>query len=88
MQHKNRYLQWLSLSALLYNATSNPIFANAAQTTAAFIRNHLFNGTVVFNSITLANCMIQAHPLFSSSSGLFIEGLAHLAAKDPSLHLE
>jgi hypothetical protein len=73
-----------SLSALLAEATPDPMYLQAANESADFIRSHLYNFRgIVQETITvdvndaLACQVVNLYPI---SSGLMIEGLSILAS--------
>ncbi|KAJ7277179.1 hypothetical protein C8J57DRAFT_1308709 [Mycena rebaudengoi] len=72
---------FLVLSALLAEATSDPMFLQAAEESAQFIHAHLYNiANVVQDSISAnesASCAIGS-PVAPYNSGLMIEGLSIL----------
>ncbi|KAI0766231.1 hypothetical protein BC629DRAFT_1647411, partial [Irpex lacteus] len=69
----------VGLSAHLHTATSNTTYLTAANLSASFILNQLFNGQVVLDTITLANCF-TTQDVVSYNSGFVIEGLSLLAS--------
>ncbi|KAJ7210598.1 hypothetical protein C8J57DRAFT_1401002 [Mycena rebaudengoi] len=70
---------FLGLSALLAEATSDPIFLEAALQSADFIHTHLLDGdNLVHDSISAVSCAV-ATGTNSFNAGLMIEGLSVLA---------
>ncbi|KAJ6536172.1 hypothetical protein B0H19DRAFT_382867 [Mycena capillaripes] len=75
---------FVALSALLAEATADPLYLQAANESASFIRSHLFNiQSIVQDYIsadpTNGGCGVQAST-DPSSSGLMIEGLSILVS--------
>ncbi|KAL4246403.1 hypothetical protein ABKN59_009154 [Abortiporus biennis] len=66
---------FMALSAHLYEATKQQQFADAAELSAQFIKNQLYNGTIVGDTITLNNCFPSFLPV-TYNQGFFIEGLS------------
>ncbi|KAJ7238629.1 hypothetical protein C8J57DRAFT_1373493, partial [Mycena rebaudengoi] len=71
------------LSALLAEATSDPVYLQAASESADFIQAHLINDAKIVSDILAAakdrNCF-HSDPRISYNSGLAIQGLAVLAS--------
>lgn len=67
-----------SLSAYLYEATSNETYNLAAEQSAQFIKFQLYNGQVVLDAIDVTSCERQesTDSLLSYNTGFFIEGLS------------
>ncbi|KAI0074074.1 hypothetical protein K474DRAFT_1710153 [Panus rudis PR-1116 ss-1] len=66
---------FMALSAHLYEATKDNKYGDAAELSAAFIKNHLYNGTIIMDTITLAGCANNGLSV-TYNSGFFIEGLS------------
>ncbi|KAI0311593.1 hypothetical protein OF83DRAFT_1177421 [Amylostereum chailletii] len=81
---------FLALSAYLAEATSNSTYSSAAELSAAFIRDHLFNGTVVSYDFDVKACQVSAADfVFTHDSGFAIEGYSpyiHFQVLSNSLH--
>ncbi|KAF7333682.1 Glycoside hydrolase family 76 protein [Mycena sanguinolenta] len=74
---------FLVLSALLAEATPDPLYLQAANQSANFIRSHLYNAVGIVQQFmsTLANstgCEVANNDLDPTDSGLMIEGLSIL----------
>ncbi|KAI0314525.1 hypothetical protein OF83DRAFT_1085592 [Amylostereum chailletii] len=69
---------YLSLSAYLYEATNQTKYLDAAELTAKFIQNQLWDGAWVHDTIRIQSCEIVG-AFLSYNPGFFIEGLAVLA---------
>ncbi|KAJ3489917.1 hypothetical protein NLI96_g1806 [Meripilus lineatus] len=65
---------FMLLSAHLSELTGNTTYRDAAELSATFIKNNLYNGTVILDSIDLQSCNVTTDTL-SSDSGFYIEGL-------------
>ena len=61
--------------------TSNQTYAAAAELSAEFIWNHLFNGTIILDTLDLGTCDIPSY-ILSYNSGKTIEGLSDIARKN------
>ncbi|KAF7337356.1 Glycoside hydrolase family 76 protein [Mycena sanguinolenta] len=76
---------FMLLSAMLFEATSNPIYLQAATDSAVFIQSQLYtsNGFVLQIISASANdtCKVLDDTVNSFNSGLFIEGLAVLVSQ-------
>ncbi|KAJ7212749.1 hypothetical protein B0H12DRAFT_378264 [Mycena haematopus] len=76
---------FMLLSALLSEATSNPVYLQAAMDSANFIHSHLYNINGLVLQIISASeddaCKILDDSVNSFNSGLFIEGLAVLVSQ-------
>ncbi|EKM50197.1 uncharacterized protein PHACADRAFT_213947 [Phanerochaete carnosa HHB-10118-sp] len=72
---------FMALSSYLATATSNQTYATAAELSAEFIWNQLYNGMIIMDTITVANCATNDVTL-SYNSGKTIEGLADLAQRN------
>lgn len=68
-----RHLTCNSLSAYLYEETQNVTYQQAAQLSLDFIVNHMWNGSIVYDSLILDSCEFRARP-FSADQGWFVEG--------------
>ncbi|KAI0314968.1 hypothetical protein OF83DRAFT_1174280 [Amylostereum chailletii] len=69
--------RFLILSAYLYNATTQTQYRTAADLSGTFLRNHLYNNTVILDTIYIASCQkSQASYVFSYNSGFAIQGFA------------
>ncbi|KAK7688550.1 hypothetical protein QCA50_008088 [Cerrena zonata] len=66
---------FMSLSALLFEATGNPIYGTATETAFEFARAHLFDGQVIIDGIDLSTCSVVAGGQ-SSGCGFVIESLS------------
>ncbi|KAI0084612.1 hypothetical protein BDY19DRAFT_1096014 [Irpex rosettiformis] len=75
---------WLSLSARLYEQTKDPKYQTAAQLSAQFIQNHLYNGIIIQDTISLIDCNIINNVAISYNSGFAIDGYAVMASTDNS----
>ncbi|KAJ6457598.1 hypothetical protein C8R45DRAFT_1110370 [Mycena sanguinolenta] len=82
---------FLVLSALLAEATSDPLYLQAANQSADFIRSHLYNAVGIVQQFmsTLANstgCQVANNDIDPTDSGLMIEGLSilHTITNDSS----
>ena len=64
------------LSTYLYAATKNDTYKQAAELSAEFSKNLLFNGTVIIDRINVSNCAKVAHEAGTYLAGLAIEGLS------------
>ena len=63
-----------SLSSLLYKATNNATYSAAAISSAEFIWNQLYNGSIILDAIYLHNCSIPTPvDLITYNSGKFLE---------------
>ncbi|VDB93435.1 unnamed protein product [Peniophora sp. CBMAI 1063] len=70
---------FMAMSAYLYEETQNTAYLDAAQLSMDFILHHMWNGTLVVQTLTLNTCTVpDATPLPLDQAG-FIEGLAILA---------
>ncbi|KAI0085366.1 hypothetical protein BDY19DRAFT_1021666 [Irpex rosettiformis] len=69
--------EFMSLSAHLYEQTSTSQYLSAASLSAAFISNHLYNGTIILDEIDLETCNTSTE-LVTYNSGFTIEGLSIL----------
>lgn len=67
--------QALRLSAHLLEATKESKYRDAAELSATFIKSQLYNGTIIIDTITLANCAVSELPV-TYNPGFFIEGLS------------
>ena len=67
------------LSALLYEATENQTYADAAQQSFKFIKDVLYDGSLVHDRIDLGNC--EWIDIQSSNSGYAIEGVSIYTSK-------
>ncbi|KAI0781797.1 glycosyl hydrolase family 76-domain-containing protein [Abortiporus biennis] len=69
---------FMALSAYLYEATNQQQFSDAAELSAQFIKNQLYDGTVILDTVTLNNCAVRsaATTTFTYNSGFFIQGLS------------
>lgn len=76
-----RCIHFTSLSAHLYEATSNPQYLNATEMSANFIATQLYNGVVILDTITVTNCLTTTD-VVTYNSGFTIEGLSILSAKN------
>ncbi|CAL1698229.1 unnamed protein product [Somion occarium] len=65
---------FMTLSSLLFEATSNGTYSNSAGQSFQFIRSHLYDGNIIRDRIDLATC--TQIDLQSSNSGFVIEGLS------------
>ena len=70
-----------SLSSYMSNATQNDTYQQAAELSAEFIWNELYNGTIILDGINLTDCSNTA-TILSYNSGVTIEGLADLASRN------
>ena len=64
-----------SLSAYLFEATNQVQYDNAATLSAEFIKAHLYNGTIIVDSIALVDCTVITSAV-TYNSGFFIDGLS------------
>lgn len=67
----------------MYEITDDPKYQEAAELSAAFIQNHLYNGLIIIDSISLATCSTQTD-IITYNSGFTIDGLSVLATKNSS----
>ncbi|EKM60794.1 uncharacterized protein PHACADRAFT_179974 [Phanerochaete carnosa HHB-10118-sp] len=74
-------VETLGLSSYLATATGNQTYAAAAELSAEFIWNHLYNGTIILDGIDLHSCNVSSGVL-SYNSGHTIEGLADISSRD------
>ena len=72
---------WCRLSSYLFGATSNSSYGDAAELSADFIWNQLYNGTIILDTIDLKSCK-QSEVVLSYNSGMVIEGLADMATRN------
>ena len=72
-----------SLSARLYNQTSDAQYLSTALLTLNFIMNHLYTGSVILDNINVASCN-QSNVLVTQNSGWVIDGLTTLVAFNDS----
>ncbi|KAI0314526.1 hypothetical protein OF83DRAFT_1085593 [Amylostereum chailletii] len=68
----------VGLSAYLFETTRDSKYSNAAELTGEFIRNHMYNGTIVLDGINIASC-VQGTGLSTYNTGYYVEALAVLA---------
>ncbi|KAI0314970.1 hypothetical protein OF83DRAFT_1134358 [Amylostereum chailletii] len=66
---------FLALSAYLFEATSNETYGSAANLSASFIRNHLYNGTIIADGFDVVQCR-NTPGIYTYNSGFAIEGLS------------
>ncbi|KZV73157.1 hypothetical protein PENSPDRAFT_733138, partial [Peniophora sp. CONT] len=66
---------FMALSAYLFEETSTVMYQQAAQLSLDFIIKNLWNGTIVYDNITLSSCTFTPNP-FTLNQAWFIEGLA------------
>ncbi|KAI0314728.1 hypothetical protein OF83DRAFT_1174488 [Amylostereum chailletii] len=70
---------FLALSAYLAEATSNSTYTSSAELSAAFIRDHLYNGTLIWDNFDVKGCQVSdADFIFTYDSGFAIEGFSVL----------
>ena len=74
---------WNRLSARLYEATGDEKYHDAAELSAQFIKNHLYNGVIILDTLVLSDCSLQTGAL-TYNSGFTIEGISALATKNDS----
>lgn len=67
-----------SLSSDIFNVTSNATHGLAAELSAEFIWNHLYNGTIIMDTMNLQDCSYTPTTLATYNSGKTIEGLSNL----------
>jgi hypothetical protein len=72
-----------SLSARLFEVTGDPKYQQAAELSAEFVKNHLYNGIIIQDTISLIDCNIITLPI-SYNSGFAIDGYAVLASTNSS----
>ncbi|KAI0314520.1 hypothetical protein OF83DRAFT_440639 [Amylostereum chailletii] len=71
---------YLALSAYLFEATSNSTYGIAAEVTASFIQNHMYNGDIVQDFFNVKTCKVTTRQTIPSyDTGFAIEGLASWA---------
>lgn len=70
-----RSLTITRLSAYLYEATNQQQYYNAATLSAQFIKSQLYNGTIILDTVNVADCSLKPFVL-TYNSGFFIEGLS------------
>lgn len=59
------------------------MYGQAAELSAEFIKNQLYNGIIVLDTITLQDCTTQTS-IVTYNSGFAIDGIAVLASKNNS----
>ncbi|KAI0029388.1 hypothetical protein K488DRAFT_88780 [Vararia minispora EC-137] len=68
---------FLALSAYLFNTTGNATYSMAANLSATFIQQQLYNDEIILDSLDLASCaQASVATSYSFDSGLVIEGLS------------
>lgn len=70
------------LSSYLYELTSNKTYEVAAELSAQFIWEHLYNNMIVLDGIMLGNCSPTSVRPLSYNSGKVMEGLSSVAKWD------
>ncbi|KAI0029035.1 Six-hairpin glycosidase-like protein [Vararia minispora EC-137] len=73
---------FMELSAYLYEGTKNQTYLDIAQLTAEFMRNHMYNGTIILDTFDVTVCggPDTGEPgVFTYNEAFYIEGLAVLA---------
>ncbi|KAI0309935.1 hypothetical protein OF83DRAFT_1088716 [Amylostereum chailletii] len=71
----------VGLSAYLYEATNDSQYAVAAELSAGFVYNHMYNRTIVLDTFDLVECAITPGTgAFTYNSAFWLEGLAVWAA--------
>jgi hypothetical protein len=70
-----------SLSAYLYEATKDQKYLQVAELSAEFIKNHMYNGSIILDTFDLTVCgpPDSGDAAITYNSAFFIEGLAVLA---------
>ena len=81
--HPSIRLNIFSLSARLYEETSNSQYLSVASLSADFIINQLYNGVIIQDGMNLGDCQTSLGP-YTYSSGLTIDGLSSLTAFNSS----
>lgn len=71
------------LSSYLYEATQNETYRDAAELSAEFTWNQLYNGKIILDTISLDDCGRSAAPM-THNSGIFMEGLIKLSSWNTS----
>ncbi|KAI0789009.1 hypothetical protein BC629DRAFT_472632 [Irpex lacteus] len=74
---------WMSLSARLYEETKDTKYQEAAELSAEFIQNHLYNGIIIEDTISLADCNL-INLSITYNSGFPLDGYAVLASTNSS----
>lgn len=87
MSNLRRFIQTLphlnSLSAHLYEETSDTKYLAAAELTANFVTTLLYDGNVILDKIVLQSCSFEG-VLLTFNSGLVIDGLSVLQGTNSS----
>lgn len=65
----------LRLSSLLYTATLDSTYSNAAELSIQFTKNFLSNGTMVFDTYDISKCASNMWT-FTYNAGYFLRGLS------------
>ena len=81
--HTISNLTSLSLSTRLYEHTSETQYLSTALLLAEFIKNHLYDGLIILDTIMLATCA-RTDLALSYNSGYAIDGFSSLAAVNSS----
>ncbi|KZV77392.1 hypothetical protein PENSPDRAFT_747118 [Peniophora sp. CONT] len=67
---------FMALSAYLFEATGNTTYKDAARLSLQFIKNQLWNGTIVYDTIRLSDCVIDTGTILTYNQAWLIEGLS------------
>ena len=71
-----------SLCSYLFRVTRNQTYASAAILSAEFVWNHLYDGQIILDTISLDDCSINNFGPLSYNSGKFIEGISDIALRN------
>ena len=75
----SRHSRTCRLSAYLYEATNDSKYLDAAEQTGSFILRHLYNGTIILDSIDIKTCSQDNSLRLTYNTGYYVEALAVLA---------